>query len=72
MVLPFGCSIKMRPGCRRNGHNHRRDSVAHWERELLHESVGTGVVDHRQVACSEEELQTLQQHPGEGGQVEIV
>ena len=62
----------MRPGCRRNGHNHSWDSIAHWERELLHESVDTGVVDHRQVACSEEELQTLQQHPGEGGQVEIV
>ena len=72
MLSPFGSSIKMRPGCRRNGHNHSRDSVAHWEHELLHEPVDTGVVDHGQVAGSEEKLQTLQQHPGEGGQVEIV
>ena len=62
----------MRPGGCRNGHNHSWDSIAHWEHKPLHESVDTGVVDHRQVACSEEEVQTLQQHPGEGGQVEIV
>ena len=62
----------MRPGCCRNGHDHSRDSVAHWEHKPLHEPVDTGVVDHREVACSEEEVQALQQHPGEGGQVEIV
>lgn len=67
-----GCSIEMRPGCCRYGHNHSRDSIAHREHELLHEPVHTGVVDHHQVACSEEEVQALQQHPGEGGQVEIV
>ena len=62
----------MRPGCCRNGHNHSRDSIAHREHGLLHEPVDTGVVDHRQVACREEEVQAHQQHPGEGGQVEIV
>lgn len=72
LPLPGGCSIKMRPGCCRYGHNHSRDSIAHREHELLHELVHTGVVDHNQVACSEEEVQALQQHPGEGGQVEIV
>lgn len=72
VLLPAGCSIEMRPGCCRYGHNHSRDSIAHREHELLHEPVHTGVVDHHQVACSEEEVQALQQHPGEGGQVEIV
>lgn len=62
----------MRPGSCRNGHNHSRDSVANREHGLLHEPVDTGVADHRQVVCREEEVQAHQQHPGEGGQVEIV
>ena len=70
--LPVSCSIKVRPGCCRNGHNHSWYSVADGEHEPLHEPAHAGVVDHIQVACSEEEVQALQQHPGEGGQVEVV
>ena len=70
--LPGRCSRKVRPGRCRNGHNDSWDCVAHREHELLHEPAHAGVVDHSQVACSEEEVQALQQHPGEGGQVEVV
>lgn len=70
--LPGGGSIKVRPGRCRNGHDHSRDPVAHREHKPLHEAAHAGVADHGQVACREEEVQTRQQHPGEGGQVEIV
>ena len=56
----------------RYGHHHRWDPIAKRVHESLLESACTGVVGHLEVPDSEEEVETFKEHPGEGGQVEIM
>lgn len=56
----------------RHSHNHRWDPVAYRVHEPLLESACAGVVGHPEVPDSEEEVQPFEEHPGEGGQVEVM
>ena len=56
----------------RHSHNHCWDPVAYRVHEPLLESACAGVVGHLEVPDSEEEVQPFEEHPGEGGQVEVM
>ena len=58
--------------CCRYSHNQSWDPIAYRVHEPLLESVCAGVVGHLEVPDSEEEVQPFEEHPGEGGQVEVM
>ena len=53
-------------------HNQSWDPVAYRVHEPLLESACSGVVGHLEVPDREEEVQPFEEHPGEGGQVEVM
>lgn len=57
--------------CRHN-HNQSWNPIACRVHESLLESAPTGVVGHLEVPHSEEEMQSFEEHPGKGGQVEVM
>lgn len=63
-------AIRMDGG--RDGHHNGWHAVAHGVDVSFPEVTGTGVVEDTQVPDSEEEVQTLQEHPGEAGKEEVV
>ena len=66
------CSIILVSYCCRYSHNQSWDPIAYRVHEPLLESVCAGVVGHLEVPDSEEEVQPFEEHPGEGGQVEVM
>lgn len=54
------------------GHHDGREAVAHGVDVSALEAGGAEVVEDAQVPDGEEEVQTLQEHPGEGGEEEVV
>lgn len=56
----------------RHSHNENWNPIAERVHELLLEFACTGVVGHLEIPNGEEEVQPFKEHPGEGGQVEVV
>lgn len=66
------CSIIFVSCYCRHSHNQSWNPIACRVHEPLLESACTGVVGHLEVPDSEEEMQSFEEHPGKGGQVEVM